>query len=312
MHPAFSVIFFTVASGAGFGFMAVYGLGLALGLVTSLAIWPLLVAGALAAAGLLSSMLHLGHPERAWRAFSQWRSSWLSREGVLSVATFAPLALLLVFAWLGLEGFLPPVVGLLLAALAVATVYATGMIYASLKPVPQWHDSWVVPVYLGNAVASGALLWTLATQALGQPAAVIALLAAVLCLLALLMKLAYWRSIARPAGTTTAETATGLGGIGKVRMLDPPHTSENYLLKEMGYRVARKHARVLRRIAVGLGYVVPLLLVLLSAFLAPLPALFAAALAVAANLTGLLVERWLFFAEARHLVVLYYGRDLAA
>jgi len=311
MHPAFSVIVFTVVSGAGFGLMAVYGLGLVLGLAT-LSAWPPIIAGVLAAVGLLSSMLHLGHPERAWRAFSQWRSSWLSREGVLSVATFGPLALLLACAWFGVEGLLPMAAGLVLAAMAVATVYATAMIYASLKPVPQWHDSWVVPVYLGNAFTSGALLWTVTARALLEPAAVVALLAAVLALLALLVKLAYWRSIANPTGTTTAETATGLGGIGKVRMLDPPHTSENYLLKEMGYRVARKHARKLRRVAVGLGYVAPLLLALLSAFLSPTPGLIVAGAALAANLLGLLVERWLFFAEAKHLVVLYYGRDLAA
>ena len=53
-------------------------MGLALGLIS---------------AGLLSSAGHLGRPERAWRAFSQWRSSWLSREGVASVATFVPAGL---------------------------------------------------------------------------------------------------------------------------------------------------------------------------------------------------------------------------
>ncbi len=41
--------------------------------------------------GLLSSTLHLGNPQRAWRALSQWRSSWLSREGVMAMLTFVPL-----------------------------------------------------------------------------------------------------------------------------------------------------------------------------------------------------------------------------
>ena len=39
----------------------------------------------LVSAGLLSSVGHLGKPLRAWRAFSQWRSSWLSREGVAAL-----------------------------------------------------------------------------------------------------------------------------------------------------------------------------------------------------------------------------------
>ena len=95
MRPTFSIIFFTVASGAG------YGLWLLMALA-SLLLWPehhqgdgielilmphLLIVGLgagflLVSSGLASSLGHLGKPERAWRAFSQWRSSWLSREGV--------------------------------------------------------------------------------------------------------------------------------------------------------------------------------------------------------------------------------------
>src|SRR5687768_16431581 len=97
MHPAFSVIFFTTASGAGFGLLFWLGLlALAGGLPPRAAALTLLALGAaLAAAGLLSSLGHLGQPRRAWRAFSQWRSSWLSREGVFALATFVPAL------WLG-------------------------------------------------------------------------------------------------------------------------------------------------------------------------------------------------------------------
>jgi sulfite dehydrogenase (quinone) subunit SoeC len=91
-------------------------------------------------------------------------------------------------------------------------------------------------------------------------------------------------------------------------MLDPPHTQTNYLLSEMGYRIARKHALKLRWYAGLLGAVgAPLLTVLallsrgaLASLLALLAALF--------GLTGVLIERWLFFAEATHTVTLYYGR----
>src|SRR6188474_1537135 len=93
MHPALSVIFFTVASGAGFGMLAWLGLSAAIrpSLPPAAAvIAEFALAFALTVFGLLSSTFHLGRPERAWRAFSQWRSSWLSREGVFSVATFPP------------------------------------------------------------------------------------------------------------------------------------------------------------------------------------------------------------------------------
>src|SRR5216684_3656892 len=96
MNPALSIIFFTTASGAGFALLLLVGLGVPLALLPANAgfgLTALAVSFALAAGGLVSSVFHLGHPERAWRAFSQWRSSWLSREGVLSVMTFVPAAI---------------------------------------------------------------------------------------------------------------------------------------------------------------------------------------------------------------------------
>src|SRR5688500_16147430 len=113
MHPAVSVILFTSASGGGYFMLALLGLFGWGGTVNPdplsgwvAFIWSLgMIAG-----GLLSSTLHLGRPERAWRAFSQWRTSWLSREGVLSVFTFLPagmyaigwLFLTEVWGWWGL------------------------------------------------------------------------------------------------------------------------------------------------------------------------------------------------------------------
>ena len=95
MHPALSIVFFTTASGAGFALLFLLGLAAPLGLLPQSG-WfgfaALATAFILAAAGLVSSVFHLGRPERAWRAFSQWRSSWLSREGVMSVLTFVPAA----------------------------------------------------------------------------------------------------------------------------------------------------------------------------------------------------------------------------
>ena len=89
MRPAWSIIFFTTISGLGFGLAA----WLVLGFVNLTNPAELIVVGlaviGLIGSGLVSSTFHLGHPERAWRALSQWRSSWLSREGVLAVLALA-------------------------------------------------------------------------------------------------------------------------------------------------------------------------------------------------------------------------------
>ena len=319
MHPALSVILFTVASGAGFGMLAWLGLAAAIrpGLPLPAAVVGVFaIAFALTVFGLLSSTFHLGRPERAWRAFSQWRSSWLSREGVLSVAAF-PAALALAAALLGL---LPPGwirwAGLATLALSLATLVATGMIYASLRAVPRWSNPWTVPGYLALGLMSGALLlhaFSTAFDSIFVDLVVTAgdatgWLALLLMLLGLAIKLGYWWSIDHAAPRATIESATGLAGRGPVRQFESPHTADSYVMQEMGYRIARKHAKKLRRIAVIRGFVLPVLLVLGSILVPGVAgAAILAVLAAPFMLLGLVVERWLFFAEARHAVTLYYG-----
>src|SRR5579862_4525097 len=121
MHPALSIVFFTTMSGAGFALLLLIGLGVPLGLLPAdplFGLAALATAAVLAGGGLTSSVFHLGRPERAWRAFSQWRSSWLSREGVLSVASFLPAAVFAV-GWVafGATGGVVGLCGILAAAL---------------------------------------------------------------------------------------------------------------------------------------------------------------------------------------------------
>lgn len=310
MHPAYSVIFFTTATGAGYGLLTLLG-GLAvLGLLPAAQGFALssTVAGfVLISGGLLSSTFHLGHPERAWRALSQWRSSWLSREGVLAVITFAPTGLF-AFGWavLGEAGGVYAWAGILGGVAAMATVYATSMIYASLKAVPAWSNRWVPAVYLSIGLASGALLVNALAMGFGVDLN-FGLVAVVLLIAAAALKALYWRSLDGRTGISTAASATGLGHLGAVRLLDPPHTGSNYLLAEMGYSIGRKHARKLRRFAVVFAFLGPLLFTLIAMLPVGVLAALAASLAVLSAAFGVLAERWLFFAEARHVVTLYYG-----
>jgi sulfite dehydrogenase (quinone) subunit SoeC len=309
MHPAFSVIFFTTASGAGYGLLCLIGLSLAFGLVPPdrvLGLVGLGLALALISAGLLASTLHLGHPERAWRALSQWRSSWLSREGVASLVTYVP-ALVLALGWvvLGEGGGVFAVAGVVAAICALVTVATTGMIYASLKPIPDWASPWTVPVYLVLALMTGSVLLDAVLLATGTRAGAAGWFAVSLIVLAWALKLAAWRRNDRLVPSTSANSATGLEG-GDVRSIEWPHTAENYVLKEMGYRIARTHAARLRRFVHGLAFALPLVCTLLVLTSFGTGALVAAFAAVAFMVPGVLIERWLFFAEARHLARLYY------
>ncbi len=312
MHPAPSVIAFTALSGAGYGLLFLLGLGTILRFAWADSRWVmgvgLFVALALVIIGLLASTQHLRRPERAWRAFSQWRSSWLSREGVFALLTFVPAGLLFLSAPLvGSSGWFPWLCALLALVGAAATVFATAMIYRSLKPIRQWHHPKVVPVYLLLGLGTGAALLTvvLSFHAGVRTAAIVG---AFVLLAAWAVKWLYWRDIDQAESSATMETATGLGAIGKVRMLEPPHTEENYLLSEMGYRVARKHAEKLRHLALGLVAASIFLLLLTAAVGSGWGAMLIGWAAALTALASAALERWLFFAEATHTVTLYYGR----
>lgn len=290
MHPAPSIIAFTTLSGLGFGLLMFLGLGLPAPSGWA-AFWHFGLGFAFSVAGLLASTLHLGRPERALKAFTQWRSSWLSREGVLAVAALLVMGLFALGRVFGLYD--AHVLGWIGAALCAATVYATSMIYAQLRTVPRWNH-WSTPVQFGLfALGGGSLL-------AGQVGIAIILVAA-----AVLFQVVNWqwgdtRFIERGH---TAATATGLGSMGTVRAFEPPHTGTNYLLKEMVYVVGRRHAQKLRLIGLTLAATPMLLVVLPHA-----PVLIG--LLVLLHAAGVLVIRWLFFAEAEHVVGLYYGRSV--
>ena len=310
MHPAYSVIFFTTASGAGYGLLAMMGvLNFGDGFLPAdrwFGLAAFIISFGLITFGLLASTFHLGHPERSWRALTQWRSSWLSREGVLAILTYIPAGLF-AYGWVILEqtSGIWMIFGMLAAIGAGFTVHCTSMIYASLKAIPTWNNEIVSPMYLILGQITGglilvALLYLYDTPIFGMSAISIIILA-----VALAVKLKYWKVIENSPQETDLTSATGLGSLGKVRVLDTPHTSKNYLQQEMGYRIARKHAEKLRRLTVVTLFAAPIILLGVASFF-PVLAIGTSLLAVLAAALGIVLERWLFFAEAKHVVMIYY------
>jgi len=315
MHPAYSVIFFTTASGAGYGLLAWLAVATLAGWLLPHQTFGILTIGlslAMIGGGLLSSMAHLGHPERAWRAFSQWRSSWLSREGVASVVSFMP-ALVFAWGWIveGRADGIFAVAAVLSIVMAIITVFCTAMIYRSLKTVHQWCNAYVVPNYIALSAMTGIIWLTALSHIYGAVGRDMSIAVMVCIIVGYFVRRRYWHFIDTTQSAATPESATGLGHLGTVTHFEGPHTEANYLMKEMGFQVARTHAAKLRRICIMALFLFPAILSVIAASSpGPLGMVAAFAAALSASL-GVVVERWLFFAEAKHVVMLYYGAKAA-
>jgi sulfite dehydrogenase (quinone) subunit SoeC len=321
MKPALSVIFFTVASGAGLGMFALLGLldvAGAIGILSTPSVPSsgmtrvALLAFALVVAGLSASTLHLANPRNAWRSFVRFRTSWLSREAVFSVA-FVVVATIYV-ALLATNSFallrLP--VAIAVVALAWIVLVCTAMIYGSLKPIRQWHTRWTPALYVGLGHWSGAVLFK--ATANDAEGAALAPIAVTLGIAAIIVKWMYWRTIDGNTGSVTLESAIGVdrgvrppmdsGGVSimRARLFDTGHSHGTFLTDEFGFTLARRHRTLLRAAFWIAGIAIPLLWVVSAS-----PGWQSASLTAALCMLGLIAERWLFFAEARHTVRLFHG-----
>ncbi len=323
MKPAFSVLFFTVLSGAGLGALALIALVdlfAAAGVADApgpqrLITLAATIAWLLVAGGLCSSTLHLANPKNAWRAWSQWRTSWLSREAVVSLALMPLAAIYVACWWWGAPPVPRAVLAFVVLLLAWGTLICTAMIYASLKPIRQWHTRRVPLNFLLVGHASGALVVAAVLRGHGVPAAQWGLLALVLLVAAAIGKLEYWRYVSSGERAITLEQAIGVAhgvrppatpgaapSIMAARLFDAGHSRGTFLTREFVNHVAVSRRMWVLAIVWSCAFALPMIWLAFG-----LARWQGAVLASLACMIGLLAERWLFFADARHTVRLYHG-----
>ena len=194
--------------------------------------------------------------------------------------------------------------GLLAAVLAWITVFSTGMIYACLKTIRQWNTPLVPANYLALGYSSGSLLLLLGAVIAGLDTTPYIAMSALIVSIAAVLKAIYYFWIRDPGLSPTINTATGLTRA-KVKLLDTGHTHGTFLTQEFGYQLARSQASLLKILVFVIGFGLPGLM-LVWVFTAQGGQALALVAAVA-GLLGAAMERWLFFAEARHVVNLYHG-----
>ncbi|WP_019623773.1 dimethyl sulfoxide reductase anchor subunit family protein [Thioalkalivibrio thiocyanoxidans] len=308
MHPAFSVILFTVISGAGYGLFILLAAFHLAGIGPAMSHGELLAHGVaslgLITLGLVFSTGHLANKKNAWRSFMRFKTSWLSREAVFAVLfyPFAGIYGLGVLLQGAAIGPLPALAGVIAAVLAVITLFSTGMIYGCLKTIRQWNTALTPANYIMLGIATGATLFAAIATVFGNATTLHAGVAMVALVAAAVLKGIYYFWISRVNGPTI-NTATTFNRA-TVRLLDTGHTAGTFLTDEFGYDPRKDTIDNVKMGVFLLGFVAPVLV--FASILSGAPAGIAW-LAAVSSLVGIGMERWLFFAEAKHVVRLYHG-----
>jgi DMSO reductase anchor subunit len=321
MNPALSVVFLTTLIGAGQGlFLAlftaqVYGL---VGLLSEpdrmFYVQGSAIAVALLIAGLIASFFHLGHPERAWRAATRWRTSWLSREVIILPAVIGAVAVYGIvhyFGWtLALVGIATPipsdlafVVGIGSVVLTFGLFVATGMIYACIKFLQEWATPLTVINYLLLGTASGFTLAT-ALAARTDPALMIFYggWAIAITLIALVTRVASLIRNRRIKFKSSPQTAIGVRHT-KIVQKAQGFMGGSFNTREFFHGTSPLFFKSIKWVFLVLVFPVPVVLLWLG-LSSHAQAILTAAFVV--QYLGLLAERWFFFAQANHPQNIYY------
>lgn len=348
MRAAWSILFFTTLAGLGQGlFLGLLGVEVFApptwhaGTLAGIA-WGAL---ALLGAGLVASVFHLGHPERAWRAASQWRTSWLSREVIvlpcLMAAVGAHALALTLVAHAGAPPWLVFAVGLsaTLGVIACAALWwCTGMIYGCLRMIQDWATPLTPLAFAAIGLANGLALATAwfacalpRIRAQAEPGdlpgydfapdlavfddahatvTVLAFAAVAATLAAVAIKGAWWRRRRTLVLKSTLQTALAIDRP-NIRQMSMGMTGGSYNTREFFHGRGPTTMSVLPVAMIALGALLPLAALLAIALPAAYPAEatgWALVAVVVLQVAGVLCERWLFFAWARHPQNLYYQK----
>ncbi len=310
MHPSKSIIFFTVISGTGYGiFIGLLYNFLFIEILYSFNYKLILILTSfiMIVSGLLSSTLHLGHPERAWRAMSQWKTSWLSREGLAAIITFIPM-ILFYFFWI-IDSELNFLFLILTCIFSILTIFCTGQMYATLKAIPSWNNPLVTPIYILNAITVGCLFVYSMNFYFNYKAYLFENFVLIIIIINFITKLIYWISIYQKPNATSIQTAVGLKS-NDITFFEGPHTGNNYLTSEMINYIKKNNGNFLRLIFCVFSFITPLYVIynyksiVADVFILKLSMIIIFVLAI----IGMIIERYLFFIQSKHVVGLYYGQ----
>ena len=321
MNPAFSVIFLTTLIGVGQGlFLALYT-GESYAIVELLPaqnqdfyVWGSVISVAFLIAGLVSSIFHLGHPERAWRSAAMWRTSWLSREVIVLPTVIGAISIyggLHALGWdlsiVGIEttirGDLTLLIGLGGVLVTFLLFICTAMIYACIKFLQEWATPLTVINYTLLGTASGFTLAT-AFAAYQAPALVnfYGGWAIIITVTAFITRAVSLIRNARIRAKSSLQSAIGVRDT-RIKQRSMGFMGGSFNTREYFHGVSMMVLRFIKWIFLSMTFVFPV--ILLSAGMTTSSEMILMTAFIVQYL-GLVAERWFFFAQANHPQNLYY------
>ncbi|MDE2254710.1 MAG: dimethyl sulfoxide reductase anchor subunit [Betaproteobacteria bacterium] len=307
MRPAWSVLLLTTLIGCAQGLavaLALAVLGLFGGPVAALTVGRagLALILALGVVALIASFLHLGRPERAWRAVAMWRTSWLSRE-VIALPAFLGVAALTLL-WTGLTHTWPSWLALALLLACGVLWLSTAMIYACLRFIREWATPLTALNFVLMGLASGFVLAAALFAFLGLAVGEIATWALVLTLLAFFGRMAALLRTARLVPAGSAQSAIGVRS-GHIVQISRGFTAGSFNLREFFHGQGGTVLRRVQGVFLLMGFLLPLGLI--GAGIGANEPLAWFVVAWLTQMSGLIAERWHFFAQVSHAQNRYYA-----
>jgi DMSO reductase anchor subunit len=309
MRPQLSIILFTTLAGMAQGllfFIALLNIEAPVLSAPFIAILALPVSFVLLTLGLVASFFHLGHPERAWRAATMWRTSWLSREVIALPAVMALTAITFFFV---ISGMVP---AWLWAALLIGTLalwICTAKIYQCIRFIQEWSHPSTLSNFMLLGLTSGGLLLEFLLMLWNDPSVPLGMglisgANFILLFLALNLKLWIWRRNQQLKPKSNLASATGIKG-NNIRQTSMGFMGGSFNTREFFHHQTDRAISNIRKIILLMAYIGPMILL---AFSMNSPSVAQIAFALFIHYIGLLAERWMFFAEANHPQNLYYQR----
>ena len=322
MHPAFSVIFLTTLIGVGQGVFLALFTGQSYSAVELLPLQDsskfygngAIIALIFLIGGLVASFFHLGRPERAWRAATQWRTSWLSREVIV-----LPILMFFVFIYAVMQHFgwdetlftsdtgatlqLTLVVATLGMLATFALFICTGMIYACLKFLQEWYSPLTVINYTLLGTASGFVLMTaFASHSAPELMRFYGIWSTIIIVAALITRGASLIRNQRIKAKSTLQTALGVRH-SKIQQKAMGFMGGSVNTRDFFHHASLMMMKSMKWIFLVLVFPIPVLLLWIGMAQNSTNLLLAA---FVVQYVGLLAERWFFFAQANHPQNLYY------